>query len=300
MGVPSLDPTVLNTGSMLLSLYDINGNNVSTNIMNTMSNSTQIHIRSPVNNVNEIFFTVGNGTQDTNQFILTDITLINHFGSFTAENMYYMEFMYPVKLSQQQDVYINDPQDGDVLTFKTSDSNHWINQQPQAGSSALADDTDVNINNLTLGDGQVLTYYVTDTKWENKDPNKRLEGLTDDVTITSPSGGQLLTYNGTSNIWTNQTFLYNVMSIGQLKATDWYDYIIPTGTLIDITSNPCVINSNNDLMLNPVWNISGSPTGTIQYLPFSVPCTFFINIQFSPWSTDQTADFEAWCYLVSK
>ena len=43
------------------------------------------------------------------------------------------------------------------------------------------------------------------------------------------------------------------MSIGQLQATNWYDYIIPTGTLIDITSNPCVINSNNDLMLNPVW-----------------------------------------------
>ena len=138
LGVPSLDPTVLNTGSMLLSLYDINGNNVSTNIMNTMGNSSQLHIRSPVNNANEMFFTVGNGTQDSNQFILTDITLINHFGSFTAENMYYMEFMYPVKLSQQQDVYINDPQDGDVLTYKVSDSNHWTNQQPQSGSSAFS------------------------------------------------------------------------------------------------------------------------------------------------------------------
>ena len=132
-GNPTLDPTVLNTGSILLSLYDINGNNVSANIENTMSNSAQLHIRDPTNNVNEIFFTVGNGSQDSNQFIITNITLNSHFGSFTAENMYLWEFVYPVKLSQQQDVYINSPQDGDVLTFKTSDSNHWTNQQPQSG-----------------------------------------------------------------------------------------------------------------------------------------------------------------------
>ena len=159
----------------------------------------------------------------------------------------------------------------------------------------LADDTDVSINNLTLGDGQILTYSGTDTKWENKDPNKRLEGLTDDVTITSPSGGQLLTYNGTSNIWTNQTFAYNVMSIGQMQATNWYNYTIPTSTLVDITSNPVVLNSNNSIISSPVWTLG---TGYLNYLPYSQPCCFFINIQFSPWSTDQTVDFEAWCYLV--
>ena len=173
-GNPTLDPTVLNTAdSILLSLYDINGNNVSANIENTMSNSAQLHIRDPTNNVNEIFFTVGNGSQDSNQFIITNITLNSHFGSFTAENMYLWEFVYPVKLSQQQDVYINSPQDGDVLTFKVADSNHWTNQQPSGGggSSTLAGDTDVSINVLTLGDGQTLTYHATDTKWENKDPN---------------------------------------------------------------------------------------------------------------------------------
>ena len=36
-----------------------------------MSNSAQLHIRDPVNNVNEIYFAVGNGTQDEHQFIIT-------------------------------------------------------------------------------------------------------------------------------------------------------------------------------------------------------------------------------------
>ena len=95
-GNPSLDPTVLNTGSILLSLYDINGNNVSTNIMNTLGNSSQLHIRDPTNNVNEIFFTVGNGSADSNQFTITEF-LVSNFGSFTAENMYLWEFVYPTK-----------------------------------------------------------------------------------------------------------------------------------------------------------------------------------------------------------
>ena len=63
-----------------------------------MSNSAQLHIRDPANNVNEIFFTVGNGSQDTNQFTLTDITLINNFGSFTAENIYLMGICISCKI----------------------------------------------------------------------------------------------------------------------------------------------------------------------------------------------------------
>ena len=92
-----------------------------------------------------------------------------------------------------------------MLTYKTSDSNHWINQQPTpGGASKLTDLTDVSINALTLGDKQTLTYNVTDTKWENKDPNTLLTGLTSDVTITSPSNGQVLTYNATPGMWENE------------------------------------------------------------------------------------------------
>ena len=85
------------------------------------------------------------------------------------------------------------------------------------------------------------------------------------------------------------------MSIGQMQATNWYNYTIPTSTLVDITSNPVVLNSNNSIISSPVWTLG---TGYLSYLPYSQPCCFFINIQFSPWSTDQTVDFEAWCYLV--
>ena len=124
--------------------------------------------------------------------------------------------------------------------------------------------TDVSINGLTLGDGQVLTYSGTDSKWENKDPNIALSGLTTDVTISSPSGGQILTYNGTSHIWNNMTpapiissaYCELVMGSGQINMVtvgDWYDIVTST----------IVFNNNNSSFSSNVF--TNPSNGLIEY-----------------------------------
>lgn len=71
------------------------------------------------------------------------------------------------------------------------------------GGSAktLASLTDTDIT--TPSNGQVLTYDSTSEKWENSTPaTPSLAGLSDTV-VTDPSNGQVLTYNGTSEKWEN-------------------------------------------------------------------------------------------------
>lgn len=71
------------------------------------------------------------------------------------------------------------------------------------GGSAktLASLTDTNITSPS--NGQVLTYDGTAEKWENSTPaTPSLAGLSDTV-VTEPSNGQVLTYNSTSGKWEN-------------------------------------------------------------------------------------------------
>ena len=72
------------------------------------------------------------------------------------------------------------------------------------GSSTLADLTDTDISTPT--NGQVLTYDSTAEKWENANPptpeTPSLEDLTD-TAITTPTNGQVLTYDSTAEKWVN-------------------------------------------------------------------------------------------------
>ena len=71
------------------------------------------------------------------------------------------------------------------------------------GSSTLSGLTDVDIS--TPSNGQVLTYDSTSQKWENAaapSGSSSLDSLTD-VDISTPSNGQVLTYNSTSEKWEN-------------------------------------------------------------------------------------------------
>ena len=69
------------------------------------------------------------------------------------------------------------------------------------GSSTLAGLTDTSIT--TPSDGQVLTYDSTAEKWENAAiPAQTIDGLSD-TTITTPSDGQVLTYDSTAEKWEN-------------------------------------------------------------------------------------------------
>ena len=69
------------------------------------------------------------------------------------------------------------------------------------GSSTLAGLSDTTIT--TPSDGQVLTYDGTAEKWENAAiPAQSIDGLSD-TTITTPSDGQVLTYDSTAEKWEN-------------------------------------------------------------------------------------------------
>ena len=71
------------------------------------------------------------------------------------------------------------------------------------GSTSLADLTDTTITSPS--NGQILQYDGTSEKWVNAAGGSgatTLEALTD-TDISTPSGGQVLTYDGTSEKWEN-------------------------------------------------------------------------------------------------
>lgn len=73
-----------------------------------------------------------------------------------------------------------------------------------SGSSTLADLTDTDISTPT--NGQVLTYDSTAEKWENANiPTPATPSLSDltDTTISTPTNGQVLTYDSTAAKWVN-------------------------------------------------------------------------------------------------
>jgi hypothetical protein len=60
----------------------------------------------------------------------------------------------------------------------------------------------VSINSGTLSNGQALTYDSSSQLWKNSTPVNALSGLSD-VTITSPTGGQVIKYNAGTSKWVN-------------------------------------------------------------------------------------------------
>lgn len=140
---------------------------------------------------------------------------------------------------------------GDVLTYNST-SSKWENIQPSAGSSTLADLTDVNLG--TLSDYQYLYWDDGTDKWVNgkvldlektsqdvsydTPPNNgmsllRVSGkwsprnlgisnLTADVLLTNVQGGQSLVYDSVQSKWVNGSASSNSMSYTQ--------FVTPTST----------------------------------------------------------------------
>ena len=80
--------------------------------------------------------------------------------------------------------------------------NNWIEFPSGSGSSTLASLSDVNITTPT--DGQGLVYNNTTQKWENGTVSSAssIDTLTD-VNLTNLTNGQILKYNSTSQEWEN-------------------------------------------------------------------------------------------------
>jgi hypothetical protein len=103
------------------------------------------------------------------------------------------------RLSEQCDVSIPNPTDGQALKYSASQAK-WIAQTDN--STSLSSMTDVNIPNPT--DGQVLKYSTSQGKWlAQSGSSSSLSSMTD-VNIASPSTGQVLLYDGSK--WANTAY----------------------------------------------------------------------------------------------
>ena len=89
------------------------------------------------------------------------------------------------------------------VTIGSNDSVAITTVTPSGGASDISDLGDVEITSPS--NGQVLKYNSTTEKWENSDESGGASDISDlgDVTITSPSNGQVLKYNSDTEKWEN-------------------------------------------------------------------------------------------------
>lgn len=108
----------------------------------------------------------------------------------------------------------------------------------QANPTVLANMSDVDLDTPT--NGQVLEYNGTTQKWENKaQAGGSLSNLTD-VALTTPVNGNILRYNSTSQKWENyagDTILTATLSAGSTTVT-FTDASIGNNSVILITTDP--------------------------------------------------------------
>jgi len=154
--------------------------------------------------------------RDINNVINTNATvngLLLQYNSSTA----LWEYTTPSNLAQDY-INLNDladvgptsgsisPTDGQILRWSTSYTPaRWTNVNPEnlAGDIDLADLNDVSFTGVTLLNEMVLKY--NGGQWTAGSPTLSLTTLTD-VTVSSPSNGQILRYNAAHNRWQNEVF----------------------------------------------------------------------------------------------
>jgi len=84
--------------------------------------------------------------------------------------------------------------------YDDGDTAQWV----EIGNPVLSYNTLVNMTDTTISsptDGQALTYDSSTDKWINETPATTLEGLTD-TSLSSPANGEALLYDGAD--WVNQ------------------------------------------------------------------------------------------------
>lgn len=177
----------------------------------------------------------------------------------------------PTVLSAQGEVDISDPQSGQVLEYNGTS---WINYTvPLLGDLDISDPTT----------GQVLIYNGTD--WVNGDPS--VENLSD-VSITSVSNGQVLAWDSTSSMWTNQNAGGGSSGSGTVTsvAVTMPDDFTVTGSPVTTTGTIAVTYEDVDanyVLAGPSSGDATTPTFralTSADVPAASP-TFFANVGYT-------------------
>jgi hypothetical protein len=112
----------------------------------------------------------------------------------------------PFNLYELNDTDIDNPQDGDVIRWDSS-AGKWVLDSTccgggGGGATELDDLTDVDTGTGPIPDGYSLTYNGTTGQWEPAPKVSTLNDLTD-VTASSPTVGDVLTYTGMPLGWRN-------------------------------------------------------------------------------------------------
>ncbi len=105
-----------------------------------------------------------------------------------------------------------------------------------------------NVSVASPSDGQVLKYNSTSSVWEAQEDTAKtnLTSLTD-VSVTTPAVDQVLQYNGTSWVNTALTTTTNPLNAWSTQLT--YDYTLPAYFLAE-QSGPWQINSGATLTIS--------------------------------------------------
>jgi len=105
------------------------------------------------------------------------------------------------ELSELDDVALTTPSDGDSLVYD-AESDKWVNKELSYEYS-LEDLTDIDIDVSELSDGDIIKWDESSSKWV-KGSIPTIKSLDDigDVNLTTPSIGQILTFDGTN--WINE------------------------------------------------------------------------------------------------
>lgn len=118
--------------------------------------------------------------------------------------------------------------DRDTLFMYDGTNWVWIAHDVDLDTDALADLTDTNVSSPT--NGQALLYNSTSQKWENGDITSKLADLTD-TNISSVANKDILQYNSTSGKWENKALykkLTATLTAGQTTLTFTDSSIVAT------------------------------------------------------------------------
>lgn len=127
--------------------------------------------------------------------------------------------------------------------------------------NSINDISDVTLTTPT--NGQVLTYNSTSQKWENKaQAGGSLANLTD-VTLTTPANGNTLRYNSTSQKWENVSLSKSDVGLGNVDNTSDLNKPISTATqtALDAKASNTDVNNKHKVTSKTV-NLTGWTSDT--------------------------------------
>jgi len=182
--------------------------------------------------------------------------------------------LVPHALGSHTDTTFGTPSVEDVVKW---DGSKWVNGPVTATASPhliISSSHSDTASAGALADGQVLRYNGGASKWRNE--KLALSDLSN-VTLTSPSSGQLLQYNGTA--WVNVTpsaanptldALANVNTVGKTtlntvvwNGSQWVPYTYRLDDLTDV--NAPSPSSGQALIWNGSQWVAGNPSATVAF-----------------------------------